>query len=127
VRAFIVVPRSHRAAKQRLDASTLRNQTFVSYHPGLLHHQLQMKALSGLGLRPKQVIFAGSADAILGFVESGLGYSLVPSLEARGPRAAGVIARPLSIPRVEFPILAAWHRDASENPLIEAALAVAPR
>jgi len=126
VRAFLVVPQSHRLARRkRIDLHDLRRDTFVSYHSGLLHHALQMKALAGHGITPRQVISAGSADAILGFVASGLGYSLVPALEVRGPRAPGVIARPLTTPRVEFAVLAAWRKDA-DDPLVAAALAAAP-
>lgn len=127
VRAFVVVPLAHRLVRRtRIELGDLRNDTFVSYHPGLLHHTLQMKALAACGVAPRRLIAAGSADAILGFVASGLGYSLVPALDRRGPRAPGVVARLLTAPRMEFPVVAAWWKGAAENPLLAAALAAAP-
>ncbi len=54
------------------------------------------------------------------------GFSLVPSGAPRGPRVPGVVAFPLQRPRTEFPIYAAWRKAAPRNPLLEAALALAP-
>ena len=67
-----------------------------------------------------------SSETILAFVAAGLGFSLVPWLSAGGPRLPGVIAHPLARPSAEFPVVAAWRRSAVPDPLVEAALAVAP-
>ncbi len=77
-------------------------------------------------MAPTEIIAASSADTILGFVESGLGYSLVPSFHKHGPTGRGIVARPLTTPKVEFPIYAAWRKDTPENPLLDAALECAP-
>jgi DNA-binding transcriptional LysR family regulator len=73
------------------------------------------------------MLSAGSAETILGFVEAGLGFSIVPWLSAEGPPAAGLEVRPLTAPKVEFPVFAAWRKDTPENPLLDAALETAPK
>ena len=127
LRPFIVLPREHRLAKRaRVALEALADDAFVSYTPGSLPHELQMKVLARHGVAPTRLLSASSADAILGFVEAGLGFSLVPSLEENGPRARGVAVHPLRSPRVEFPIHAAWRADTPENPLLDALLETAP-
>jgi DNA-binding transcriptional LysR family regulator len=126
--AFIVIPRDHElSGRKRLKLSSLGDETFISYTPGLVAHQLQLEALASHGVRPERVLSASTADAILGFVESGLGYSIVPSIDSSGPKAKGVTAVPLSTPRMEFEVVAAWRRDTPENPLLDAALELAPK
>jgi DNA-binding transcriptional LysR family regulator len=128
MRPFVVVPQDHElAARKRLKLSSFADQTFISYTPGLVAHELQLAALASHGVRPARVLSASSADGILGFVESGLGYSIVPSLDAAGPKAKGVSALPLGKPRMEFDVVAAWRKDTPENPLLDAALELAPR
>ena len=124
---FLVMPRGHRLArKARIQVADFAGDPFVAYHEDQVPYQLQLKALAAHGVRPTRVITTSSADSILGFVESGLGFSLVPSLSPTGPRGRGIVARPLLSPRVEFPVVAAWRRDAPDNPLLEAALECAP-
>ncbi len=72
-------------------------------------------------------MFASSADTILGFVESGLGYSLVPSLDPAGNFGRGIASRPLTRLKREFPVVAAWRKDAPENRMLDAALETAPK
>ncbi|MFT5051603.1 MAG: DNA-binding transcriptional LysR family regulator [Chlamydiales bacterium] len=124
---FIVVSQSHTSAKRkRLSLAALRDETFVSYTPGTPGHVLQMQALARHEIVPAQTLAASSAEAILGFVESGLGYSLVPSIDASGPKARGLRVDRLGPGRIEFPIVAAWRKDTPENPLLDAALETAP-
>lgn len=127
VRPFIVMPRGHRLAnRKRIPLSAFGDDTFISYTPGLLPRDLQMQALARQGATPTRVLSASTADGILGFVESGLGWSLVPSLDVAGPRSKGLAVAPLTSPRIEFPVVAAWRRDTPENPVLDAALEVAP-
>ena len=72
------------------------------------------------------LLATSSADSILGFVESGLGFSLVPSLSTTGPRSRGIVARLLPAPKAEFPVVAAWRKEAPENPILDTALECAP-
>jgi DNA-binding transcriptional LysR family regulator len=126
VAAFLVVPADHAVAKRaRISLRDLAGETFVGYTPGLLAHDLQMRVLEDHQIKPPRFVYASSADTILGFVESGLGFSLVPSLEERGPRGRGFVARALAPRRLRFPIYAAWRR-LPPNPLVEAAMEVAP-
>lgn len=128
VHPFIVMPRDHRfAGRKRVPLSAFEGDTFISYSPRLLARDLQLQALARQGVAPPHMLSASSADAILGFVESGLGWSLVPSLDPTGPKSKGVAVLPLTSPKLEFPIVAAWRKDAPENPILDAALEVAPR
>jgi DNA-binding transcriptional LysR family regulator len=125
---FLVLPASWKAAKKKhpnlddLDGDA----TFISYTPGLLAHKLQMKALQEKRMQPRRTLAACSADTILGFVEAALGFSLLPSLDPRGPRARGVRAVPLDLSGRDFPVVAAWRAGVGVNPLVEAALETAP-
>ena len=128
LRPFIVAPKNHAASRRkRLNLAQLAQETFVSYPDGSPAQALQLQALAKHGIAPTQTIAASSADVILGFVESGLGYSLVPSLDADGPRAKGVRVEALASPKVEFRVSALWRKDTPENPLLDAALETAPQ
>lgn len=128
LRPFLVVARSHPCAtRKRLTPKHLADETFVSYTAGSPAHSLQMQALAGQGIVPKETLSASTAESILGFVESGLGYSLVPSLDEAGPRARGLRVERLGPGKIEFPVLAAWRKDMPENPLLDAALETAPK
>ncbi len=124
---FLVFPATHPAArKQRVKVSDFASETFVGYTPGSLPHSLQMRALAAHDVTPPHTVSAGTADTILGIVESGLGYSLVASLEATGPKGRGLVARPLGAPKIDFPVYAAWRKSTPENPILDAALETAP-
>lgn len=123
-RAWLVLPADHPAA----DAPALERlaaDTFVAYNADLRSRRLQLDALAARGVAPPRLLFADSAESILGFVAAGLGYSVVPWLPPSGPRVAGVAAHAVEGPGAEFPVRAAW-RAAAANPLVEAALALAP-
>jgi DNA-binding transcriptional LysR family regulator len=127
-RVFLVFPAAHRMAKRkRVSLSDFPGETFISYTPGTFPCELQMKVLAEHGVVTTSALSAGSAETILGFVESGLGYSLVPSLASEGPQSAGIAARIMTSPKAEFPVYAAWRKDTPENPLLDAALETAPK
>ena len=88
---------------------------------------LQDDELRRTGTEPAHVISTDSIDTILGIVASGLGFSLVPSALAEGPRLPGLVARPLGGKKNRYPVYAAWRATASDNPLLRAALSVAPK
>ena len=120
---FVVVPKLGFELKARTPSlRSLRDKPFVSFHPSLPHCQMQLNALGALGSPRRGTLSASSTEAILGFVAAGLGYSLVPWPEARGPQFRGVTAIRQKGPGTEFPILAAWRKHAEPNPLIQAAL-----
>lgn len=108
-RPFVVVAREHPLAKSdAFDPSLLRDTPFVSYHPSLYHHGLQMAAVTEHIGPPPQVVAASSVDVILSFVAAGLGYSIVPWLEEKGPRLKGVVAIEPAGHDPRYPIVAAW-------------------
>ena len=128
MRPFIVMPKSHRLAKRkRISLGAFEDDPFVAYSPGLHSRDLQLAALARHEVHPARVLTASTADSILGFVEAGLGWSLVPSIDSEGPRGKGVAVLPLTSPKVEFPVFAMWRKDTPENPLLDAALETAPR
>lgn len=128
LRPFLVFPSTHPAAKKkRVKVADFAAETFISYPAGSLPQTLQMRALAAHDVTPLSTVSAQTADTILGIVESGLGYSLVPSLEATGPKGRDLVARPLSSPKVEFPVYAAWRKSTPENPILDAALEAAPK
>jgi DNA-binding transcriptional LysR family regulator len=123
----IVVPRERAPARGRaLRLQELGDMPFLAYSTGSRPHALQMQALASHGLAPNQVIGLDTADAILGYVESGLGWSLVPSLDPAGPSGRRLAAFPWGKPRVTFPVVLAWRKDAPENPMLDALIACAP-
>ncbi len=124
---FLVVPRDHRLAKRRqASLSEIGDDTFITYTPGLLAHHMQVRALAEQGVTPERTITAGTATAILGLVEAGLGVSAIATLDQEGPRRRGVVALPLVRPRVHLPVMAAWRRKGPPHPVLEAALETAP-
>lgn len=125
---FIVVPRSHAlAAKASLKLEDCAGETFIAYTPEIVAHDLQMNALALNGVTPPTVHTASSAESILGFVEAGLGYSLLPSFDPKGPKSRNIRAYPLDRPKVEYPVHAVWRKDTPENPVLDALLEEAPQ
>jgi DNA-binding transcriptional LysR family regulator len=125
---FLVLPAQHaKASRRRLAPRDLAGDSFIAYRDGMLARELQIRALETYSVAPHEFAQASSADTILGFVGSGLGWSLVPSLDPHGEFGPAIAARPLARLRADFPVIAAWRRDAPENALLDAALATAPR
>jgi DNA-binding transcriptional LysR family regulator len=123
---FLVLPADHKlASRKRLSLRDMQDEAFVSYHPSLPHHDMQMRELQRQDCSPERTVSASSADSILSFVQAGMGYSLVPWLDERGPRARGIVNRRLSGKANSLPIKAAW-RASSAHPLVELALELAP-
>ena len=57
------------------------------------------------------IINASSVSGILGFVQSGLCYSVVPWADPRGPQLPGVRTIRATGPRAAFAVSAAYRRD----------------
>lgn len=119
---WLVAPSDHPLSGQdKLDPKVLAGETFIAYHSDLRSRSLQLEALAAQGIKPPRLLFADTAESILGFVAAGLGYSLVPWLPAAGPRVAGVVAHKVARPQGDFSVQAAWRKGA-HNPLVRAAL-----
>jgi DNA-binding transcriptional LysR family regulator len=124
----LVVPKERAPARGRsVQVDELTDMPFLAYPTGTRPHVLQMQALASVGVAPPQTMSLDTADAILGYVESGLGWSLVPSLDADGPPGRRLAAYPWGKPRVTFPVTLAWRKDAPENPMLDALIACAPK
>lgn len=127
LRAYLVLPSRHRLARGRPPRlKDLDGEPFVAYSGDRRHRDLQLRALELSGVRPSRIVGAGAADTILALVAAGLGFSLVPAFSG-GPGHAGVAAWPLTEPRTEFPVLAAWRRGSGDQPVVAAFLAAAPK
>jgi DNA-binding transcriptional LysR family regulator len=124
----LVVPKDRAPTRGRaVRVEDFTDMPFLAYPTGSRPHTLQMQALASVGVAPAQTIGLDTADAILGYVESGLGWSLVPSLDPAGPPGRRLAAYPWGRPRVTFPVLLAWRKDAPENPMLDALIACAPK
>ena len=126
VYACLVVPKANAPRRGKPKLEGLVDLPFLTYQPGTRHHALQVQAVAMHGVTPASTIALDTADAILGYVESGLGWSLVPSLDAEGPRGRRLAAYPWGKPRVTFPVYMAWRKDAPEHPLLDEMISSAP-
>jgi DNA-binding transcriptional LysR family regulator len=86
-----IVP-SHLARGSAFQWDELREASFVDFPAGVREHDLQLSGLTHAGLSPSCLLSASTVDAILGFVQAGLGYSLAFSPSKEGPRLAGVVS-----------------------------------
>jgi DNA-binding transcriptional LysR family regulator len=117
--AFLVVPDAH-CHLRRGQLAQLASLPFVSYHPSLPHYALQLRALQQHIGTPERMVSASSVDSILAFVSAGLGFSVVPWLDPKGPRQRGVSAERVQGSGTTFPILAMWRR--GHHALVQSAL-----
>ncbi|MCB9877928.1 MAG: LysR family transcriptional regulator [Planctomycetes bacterium] len=127
VHGCLVLPKERAPKRGKPRLQELTDMPFLSYPPNTRHQALQLQALAMQAVVPSSTIALDTADAILGFVESGLGWSLVPSLDPEGPKGRRLAAYPWGSPRVTFPIVMAWRKDAPEHPLLDELIACAPQ
>jgi DNA-binding transcriptional LysR family regulator len=125
--ACLVVPRDRAPKRGRPKLEDLEDLPFLSYPPNSHHNELQRQSLATHGITPQTSISLDTADTILGYVESGLGWSLVPSMEPDGPKGRRLSSFSWGRPRTTFPIVMAWRKDAPEHPLLDEIIACAPK
>lgn len=124
----LVVPRERAPARARAPRlAELADLPFLAYPAGTRPRALQAEALARKSVEPSELITLGTADSILGFVESGLGWSLIPSLDPKGPSGRRLAAFPLGRPTRTFPVSLAWRKDAPQNPMLDALIESAPQ
>lgn len=123
--SFLVVPRELLPARlRRPQLRQLKHAPFASFLPGTVPYALQLDALRSAGCTPSMIINASSVSGILGFVESGLCYSLVPWADPRGPKLRDVQVIRATGARAEFAVTAA-HRKGDSNEWLRRALRLA--
>ena len=121
--AFLVLPAGTALARRpRVGMRELAGETFVTYNPGSIHHDLQRRALARSGAAPARVIAASTTEAILGLVAAGVGCSLVPSIDEASLRRRGVVARAFVLGKSRFPVRAVWRASGAMNPAVDVAL-----
>jgi DNA-binding transcriptional LysR family regulator len=121
--AFLVLPSGGALARSlRGGLRRLIGETFVTYNPDTIHHELQRKALARSGVAPARTVSASTTEAILALVAAGVGWSLVPSINETLLRRPGLIARPFAPGRARFPVRAVWRATGPANPAIDIAL-----
>jgi DNA-binding transcriptional LysR family regulator len=86
-------------------------------------HALSVCAAAGFA--PRIVQEAGELFTVLSLVRSGLGVSLVPRSAAL-MRLPGVRFRELTIEKAAWNIALAWHRDATDSPLVRRFVEMVP-
>lgn len=118
-RAYLVTPKG-------LRRSELSQTALVGYPEDLPHARLQRDAVRSLGLSYTDVVSARTADSILGIVQAGIGYSVVPWLAPGGPRLAGVTATRLAQSKAKLPIHVAWKKSPGPSRALRAALDLLP-
>lgn len=99
----------------------LQGRPLVGYSSVLPQHNLQQSALFRLGVAHSRTLTASSTEAILGFVSAGLGFSVIPWPNERGPSVPSVAAR--RVRGATYPVCVAWRQSAAADPVIVAALA----
>ncbi|WBB81566.1 LysR family transcriptional regulator [Micromonospora sp. WMMD882] len=98
------------AADGELRITDLRDQPLVMFRQGYDIRDVTIQACRQAGFEPSFAVEGGELDAVLSFVESGLGVALVPGIVmARRPR---IRATPLAPPGVRRTIAVARRREA---------------
>jgi DNA-binding transcriptional LysR family regulator len=67
-------------ANPQLALTELRDQPLVMFRPGYDIRDVTLQACKRAGFTPRFAVEGGEMDAVLAFVEAGLGFALVPSM-----------------------------------------------
>jgi LysR family transcriptional regulator, benzoate and cis,cis-muconate-responsive activator of ben and cat genes len=123
---FAILPASRAATHgRRSTLAQLRDEVFIGYPKGSMPSELQLAVLSRYGIVPPRTVTLTSADSIVGLVEAGVGWSIIPWLDRAGPKSSLMSVRALNVPRAGFPVHVAYRKRDADNPLIAAALQAA--
>jgi DNA-binding transcriptional LysR family regulator len=104
----VVAPRS--AGLRRLKITDLRDRPLVMFRLGYDLREATQAACRRAGFEPRYAIEGGEMDAVLRFVEAGLGVAVVPSMVL--PGRPGLVGVPLS-PVLSRTVALAHRRDVS--------------
>lgn len=82
--------------RSRFRLTDLRDRPLVMFREGYDLRDVTLQACQQAGIRPRLSVEGGEMDAVLRFVEAGLGIAIVPSMVLAG--RAGLRATPLAAP-----------------------------
>lgn len=107
--SLVVASSAAKPAEAEMPLEALRDEPLVMFRVGYNLRESTLEACRRAGFEPKFAIEGGEMDAVLGFVEAGLGVALVPSMVLVGRPA--LRATTLSAPGVKRTIALAHRRD----------------
>jgi DNA-binding transcriptional LysR family regulator len=107
--SLVVASSASLPAEKVMALKALRDQPLVMFRPGYNLRDVTVEACRRAGFEPSFAIEGGEMDAVLGFVEAGLGVALVPSMVLSG--RPGLHATALEKPGVQRIIALAHRRD----------------
>lgn len=120
---FVVAPAKHAFSTARsFRLALLEDTPLIAYSQGSQERGMQLAALEAAGLTTPTTLSASSSDAILALVGAGLGYSVIPWPDARGPKVAGVKARRVPGNAHRYTVSVAYRARDPQDPLVERAL-----
>ncbi|HEX2771808.1 MAG TPA: LysR family transcriptional regulator [Micromonosporaceae bacterium] len=97
------------SATGRVRIADLREQPLVMFRKGYDLREMTLRACREAGFEPSFAVEGGEMDAVLSFVEAGLGIALVPRIVVA--RRPGIRVAPLEPPGLHRTIAVAWRRD----------------
>ncbi len=105
----LVVASAYSLGRREVEITDLRHYDLVMFRPGYDLRDATLEACGRAGFTPRFAVEGGEMDAVLGFVEAGLGVALVPAMVLAGrPRLR---ATPLAAPGIPRTIALAQRRD----------------
>jgi DNA-binding transcriptional LysR family regulator len=105
----VVSARAARPARPYVRIEDLRDQPLVMFRSGYDLREATQAACRQAGFEPTFAVEGGEMDAVLRFVEAGLGLALVPSMVLAG--RPGLAGTPLAPPGLERTIALAHRKD----------------
>ncbi|MEO3872614.1 LysR family transcriptional regulator [Nonomuraea sp. B12E4] len=107
---LVVVSPSHAPAKSTyMEIGELRSRQMVMFRPGYDLREATLAACRHAGFEPVLAVQGGEMDAVLRFVEAGLGVAVVPSMVLDG--RPGLSGTPLAPPGLTRTIALAHRKD----------------
>lgn len=105
----VVSPTHERPRKQYLRIEDLRGRPMVMFRRGYDLREATLSACRQAGFEPRFAVEGGEMDAVLRFVEAGLGVAVVPSMVLDG--RPGLAGTPLAPPGLRRSIALAHRKD----------------
>lgn len=105
----VASPSAHAPKRARLRIEDLRERPLVMFRQGYDLREATQAACRQAGFEPRFAVEGGEMDAVLRFVEAGLGQAVVPSMVVAG--RPGLVGTPLAPPGLRRTIALAHRKD----------------